>query len=297
MYEPLVYGHASDTRGVACHPTQHAQFATACESGHVCLWTGDRRQLIAKCRLGGGVAARCLAFDPAGAVLAVGCGDGGLVIVRVDCGSAPPLSEQLCRQRNAAEAVSAVRFSPDGRRLVTGSHDNGIDIYGCSEGYPLLRRCQGHSSYITHLDWSADSTLFQSNCGAYEALVWDAKTGRQARGNARDVRWAEWTCALGFPVMGVFPDNANGTDVDSVCRSFVAADAARAAAPAAHDPLASSAGRYVVTGDDSGNVRLYAYPCVVDAAPCRTYTAHCSHVKGVRFSYDNRCASPPCLTF
>ena len=40
-----------------------------------------------------------------------------------------------------------------------------------------------HSSYITHLDFSADSRFLQSNCGAYELLFADVSTGRQVSPN------------------------------------------------------------------------------------------------------------------
>jgi hypothetical protein len=40
-----------------------------------------------------------------------------------------------------------------------------------------VRRLKGHTSYVTHLDWSADSSLIQSNCGAYEILYWDVAKG------------------------------------------------------------------------------------------------------------------------
>jgi len=55
------------------------------------------------------------------------------------------------------------------------------------------------------------------------------------------------------------------------------------------DPLLRSDGRFVATGDDYGKVRLYNYPCVVEDAPSRCYNAHSSHVKNVKFAYDNRC--------
>jgi WD40 repeat protein len=195
----------------------------------------------------------------------------------------------VCTHRNATEAISQVKYSPDGSRLVTGSHDTTIDIYSCHKEYKLLHRCHGHSSYITHIDWSADSSLFQSNCGAHEILVWDAKSGRQAKQNQRDTRWAEWTCTLGFPVMGIFPNLRNGGDVECVCRSFRASDVARIAAPSVKDPLAACEGRFAVTGDGNGKVRMLVYPCVIDNAPSRTYTAHSSHVKNIQFAYDNRC--------
>ena len=38
--------------------------------------------------------------------------------------------------------------------------------------------------------------------------------------------------------------------------------------------------------DDSGNVRLYNFPCVAALAGCSVYRGHCSHVKMARFSCD-----------
>lgn len=45
--------------------------------------------------------------------------------------------------------------------------------------YARLARCSGHSSYITHLDWSLDGAILQSTCGAYELLYFEAGTGKQ----------------------------------------------------------------------------------------------------------------------
>lgn len=45
--------------------------------------------------------------------------------------------------------------------------------------YAKIARCSGHSSYITHLDFSADGRLLQSCCGAYELLYFETDTGKQ----------------------------------------------------------------------------------------------------------------------
>ena len=45
--------------------------------------------------------------------------------------------------------------------------------------YARIARCSGHSSYVTHIDWSADSRIIQSTCGAYELLYFEASTGKQ----------------------------------------------------------------------------------------------------------------------
>ena len=68
-----------------------------------------------------------------------------------------------------------------------------------------------------------DSSLLHSNCGAYEILYWDAKSGKQLRSTRdsveSDALWNDWTCVLGFPVMGIWEKGGEGTDVNSVHRS------------------------------------------------------------------------------
>lgn len=42
--------------------------------------------------------------------------------------------------------------------------------------------------------------------------------------------------------------------------------------------------QFLVTADDSGLVKLFNYPVVVEDAPHRAYRGHSSHVLGVRFN-------------
>jgi WD40 repeat protein len=153
-----------------------------------------------------------------------------------------------------------------------GSHDNYIDLYSVKRGYEHSKRLKGHTSYVTHLDWSKDSRVIMSNCGAYEIIWWDARAGAMLRSTRDSVEantdWATWTCVLGFPVMGIWPKESDGTDVNSVDRS--------------------RDGRVVVTGDDFGKVKLFACPVVVEHAPYREATGHSSHVMNVRFTADQR---------
>lgn len=64
---------------------------------------------------------------------------------------------------------------------------------------------QGHSSFITHLDWSKDGNFIMSNSGDYEILYWDVAGGCKLLRNryeSRDREWATYTCVLGFHVYG-----------------------------------------------------------------------------------------------
>lgn len=42
-----------------------------------------------------------------------------------------------------------------------------------------------------------------------------------------------------------------------------------------------------MTADDFGLIKLFNFPCVVEGAPSRQYSGHCSHVAGVRFNCDD----------
>jgi microtubule-associated protein-like 6 len=99
-------------------------------------------------------------------------------------------------------------------------------------------------------------------------LYWDAESGKQfAAPNPSDLKWKTYTCILGFGVMGIWPPFADGTDINSL---HVSRDKS-----------------LVVTGDDSGLVNVFNYPCVVKNAPRQSFTGHSSHVTNVRFAYDD----------
>jgi WD40 repeat protein len=68
---------------------------------------------------------------------------------------------------------------------------------------------KGHSSYITHIDFSRNSKYLQSNSGDYELMFWDVRNGKQitSASSLRDKEWETWTCTIGWPVQGNNDDN------------------------------------------------------------------------------------------
>uniref|UniRef100_A0A7S3VHN2 PLAT domain-containing protein n=1 Tax=Dunaliella tertiolecta TaxID=3047 RepID=A0A7S3VHN2_DUNTE len=275
--ESLVQGHTNDVYACAWHPKKPYKFATACDSSNVFLWNARRRQLIAKVNVG--LAARSVAFSPNGAHLAVGTITGSIRVVQVE-----DMSQKVAEMHFSSQGIKELKYSPDGTKLAAGSHDCDIDIFDVTRGYARLARCTGHSSYINHVDWSVDSRIIQSTCGAYELLYFDASTGKQVRQNQRDTMWHTWTVTQGFPVMGIWRPDNDGTDINSACRTH------KNPAWQTLDPLAGSLEEYVLTAGDDGRVRIFNYPCVVENAPGREYIAHCSHVMDVRVAPTNRWA-------
>jgi echinoderm microtubule-associated protein-like 6 len=123
-----------------------------------------------------------------------------------------------------------------------------------------------HNSVINHLDLSADGRFMQSNCSAYELLFCDTHTGKQitSASELKDVKWASWTCTLGWPVQGIWAGGMDGSDINAVARSH--------------------SGHLVATADDLGKVNLLRYPAVKSGSGSVAYAAHSSHVMNVRWT-------------
>jgi WD40 repeat protein len=250
----LIDGHMAPLFGCCAHPTDPNVFVTACESSRCFIFDAQRKFVSRTVGLPG--LCRSVAISPDGQQLAVGLKDGQLCVMWFES------LERVARTHLMKEAIDALKFSPDGQFLAVGSHDNYIDIYE-TRSYKRLSRCTGHSSYITHLDWSADSKLIRSTCGAYELLYWSMPKSVRVTAEQRDTVWATNTCVLGFSVMGIWPDYSDGTDVNAVDTD--------------------KQNSVVVTADDYGQVKLFNFPCVVDDAPHKLYKGHSSHVMCVRF--------------
>eukprot|EP00798_Chlamydomonas_sp_ICE-L_P014236 gene14236-20208_t len=99
-----------------------------------------------------------------------------------------PNVRQVAWVKESCETIGEIKYSPCGRWLALGSHDQLIYIYDVKSGYKLYTKIAGHSSTITHLDWSKDSKVIQSNDQAYEILYSDPKNGKQVKENQRDTK-------------------------------------------------------------------------------------------------------------
>ena len=217
--------------------------------------------------------------------------------------------------------ITAVKFSPDMLKLAFGCHDKNVYLYRAETAnssyrchYVLQRICKGHSSGVTHVDFSENGRTLMSNDAAREILYWNVATGRQERDayNLRDEKWNTWTCVLGWPVQGAWQtrkktgttrDSGESTKASFMLNHYrkndewlldlkskdgqlpyqqnsmtLMADVSRL-----HDCNRSKSHQLLVTGDDSYGVNLFRFPAV-KSAKARTYRGHASSVRSVRFS-------------
>ena len=209
------------------------------------------------------------------------------------------------------EEVSDIRFSPDDHLLAVASRDNWIYIYDVKMNFRRVGICKGHSSYVTHIDWSQEkwmvkpdgdgsnfnkfciqkdgvpaghsSYILQSDSGDYEHLYWwHSPPGYMHNGKWEqfrdtadlcDTEWHTFTCVMGWSVMGIWPEYSDGTDVNSYDRS--------------------KSRTLGVTGEDTFNVTLFRYPTLRigtwgeddrAGAKGKANSGHMSHVMQVRWT-------------
>ena len=83
------------------------------------------------------------------------------------------LDKKIKSLREPEEWCEVIKYSPCGKYLAVGSHDNAIYVYDVANDYSLYYKCAKHNSFVTSLDWSVDSTYIRSVCGAYEKLYFN----------------------------------------------------------------------------------------------------------------------------
>ncbi|XP_066123098.1 echinoderm microtubule-associated protein-like 4 isoform X1 [Saccopteryx bilineata] len=259
-----VQGHTDELWGLATHPFKDL-LLTCAQDRQVCMWNSAEHRLewIRLVDEPG----HCADFHPSGTVVAIGTHSGRWFVLDAET------RDLVSIHTDGNEQLSVMRYSVDGTFLAVGSHDNFIYLYVVSENgrkYSRYGKCTGHSSYITHLDWSPDNKYIMSNSGDYEILYWDIPSGCKLirnRSECKDINWTTYTCVLGFQVFGVWPEGSDGTDINALVRS--------------HNR------KVIAVADDFCKVHLFQYPCSKAKAPSHKYSAHSSHVTNVSFTHND----------
>lgn len=157
--------------------------------------------------------------------------------------------------RSIEDPARSAGFHPSGSVLAVGT----------VTGRWLLLDTETHDLVAIHTDGNEQISVVSFSPG-------DPVTCKQitSADTVRNVEWATATCVLGFGVFGIWPEGADGTDINAVARS--------------HD------GKLLVSADDFGKVHLFSYPCCQPRALSHKYGGHSSHVTNVAFLWDDSMA-------
>ena len=209
--------------------------------------------------------ARCVDVSADGSLCAVGFRSGQFRVYRIDT-----WKMVVAKKSPMKEWLEDLKFSPDGRYLAVSSHDNNVYVFA----FPTMDlHCSlsASTSFVSHLDWSADSRYLRTNDGSYELLYYDVANRAQEKAGAsglRDVEWHTVTCPMSWATQGVWSKGMDGTDINHCDRSL---DSHR------------DGYQLLATGDDFGKVKIFRYPAMVEPSEPVVCHGHSSHVTKVKF--------------
>jgi serine/threonine protein kinase len=119
--------------------------------------------------------------------------------------SGPPIGTTLLTYRGHSLGLNAVAWSPDGKRIASGSYDKTVQIWDATTGHTLYTY-DGHSDPVFAVAWSPDGKRIASGGGEPIACsacvhdltvqVWDADTGGHVltyRGHSDFVHSVAWS--------------------------------------------------------------------------------------------------------
>ena len=84
------------------------------------------------------------------------------------------------RVHGHADAVYAVSWSADDRRLASASLDHSIRLWDAETGREIAT-LRGHTNWVEALSWSPDDRRLASGSHDGTIKLWDAGTGREIR--------------------------------------------------------------------------------------------------------------------
>uniref|UniRef100_A0A7N6AIK7 HELP domain-containing protein n=1 Tax=Anabas testudineus TaxID=64144 RepID=A0A7N6AIK7_ANATE len=241
---PIVQGHTDELWGLDVHPSME-QFVTCAQDKQVHLWDAHSHQPLWSKTIED--PARSVGFHPSGAVVAVGTMTGRWLVLDTDT------RDLVSMHTDGNEIISNVKYSPDGNFLAVASHDNFVYIYAVTENgrkYSRVGKCTVSINFRFTIQFVYQFGKHVTNMDTM-----------------RNLEWATSTCTLSFNTFGIWPDGADGTDINATCRS--------------HD------GSLLASADDFGKVHLFSFPCSHPRAPSHEYSGHSSHVTNVAFLHDN----------
>jgi eukaryotic-like serine/threonine-protein kinase len=176
--------HKGEALGMALSPDSR-HIAIVSSDGYVRAWDVQTKERLFAIRLAGNertdiatgeLHGNTLDFSSDGRQIAVGCLDGTLTLLNTRNGTV------IETTANHAGFTTAVCYSPDGRKLVTGGRTDGrIRIWDVEDLQREPLTFRGNSSQVVSVVFSPDGAQVLSTHLAGRIVLWDAAAGRKIR--------------------------------------------------------------------------------------------------------------------
>ena len=174
-------GHTDWVRAVAVTPDGR-RIVSGSDDKTIKVWDAESGRLL---RTIEGYTVRAVAVTPDGRRIVSGSDDGTIKQVwEAENGTIKVWDAESGRLLRTLEGhtdrVKAVAVTPDGRRIVSGSHDKTIKVWDAESGR-LLRTLEGHTAWVKAVAVTPDGRRIVSGSDDNTIKVWDAESGRLLR--------------------------------------------------------------------------------------------------------------------
>jgi len=286
----IVDGHDGQIWALATSPTDKI-FATGGYDNAIKIWNADTKKCIATYEFEKddnnpkGYEFCSGHWSNNGDILAFGTEDSNIAIFTYRGGelkfhqviNIPPKNENA-----EVEGVAYLRFSSNTEYLAAAHMDSNLYIYTISDvsgDSPSFKVWppMAHVAAPTNVQFNENASMVKTLTRDYEIAHWrlDGKSKKgtfeptQPNPNAKDfIPWADDPLIAGWNTQGLYQKGWDGTDLN--------------------DATVTSDNKYIVSGDDYGNIRLHNFPAISNEEKYhKKYGGHAEFVVGVEFLRDD----------